>query len=253
VLGVTPGSADAANSEATDIHTGSDTSSCDREESFASFEATPGNTSVKTNNPASPASVDSLFGLTKGSPPSLGLGSPFVAGSPLSLSALGDFSDLLIDEDGFEAISPLPALTAASTAPQLGTGTMTVFRSPSRGVTSSAWATGQTPTSPGSNAGTPPRRYNEPYTSTIFSPLPLVGALAAQRLTAEDLRVMADLGSPPRLTLTQSELVATDGASKVIVHIALAYRHADRWLPPTFHHGVLQSLLPAHFNLRCFA
>jgi len=215
VFDVTPGSTDAANSEATDIHTGSDTSSGNEEESLASFEATPCDTSVEANNPVSPTSVDSLFKLTPGSPPSLGLGSPFAAGSPLNLSALGDFSDLLLDDDAFEAISPLPALTAASAAPQLGTMTLAIFQSPPRSVAASAWTFGQLPTRASSNASTPPRGNNEPYTNMIFSPLPLVGTLAAQRLPAEDLRVMADLGSAPRLALTQPDLIATDGASYI--------------------------------------
>ncbi len=217
---VSPPSTDSANSKAAVIRSGSDTSSSDEEESLPSPGVTPCDTPAKTFSTASPTSSDSgsyeeedvltstdaepgnkstraftatspasslnsLFSMTPGSPPSLGLGSPFAAGSPLSLSALDNFDDLLIDEDGFEAISPLPALTAAASPPRLGTTTLAVYHSPPRGITPTTWATGQTPTSPGSNAGTLPRRHNEPSMEMIFSPLPLVGSLAAQRLPAD--------------------------------------------------------------------
>ena len=252
VLNVTPACTDSANSKVTDIHTGSDTSSCDEEELLAAFEATPGSTAANGHNAATPGSINSLFEMTPGSPPSLGLGSPFVAGSPLSLSALGNFDDLLMDEDGFEAISPLPELTAVSTSPRLGTGTMTVFCSPLRGLptTTTTWTVGQMPTSSGSNAGTPPRRKNEPYVETIFSPLPLVGALAAQRLPADDLHVVADLGSPPWLALTQSDLVAVDGACNVrSLAFALAERHVDCLPFAAVHDGALKRLFPARVHL----
>ena len=216
---VSPASTDSADSKATVIRSGSGTSSSIEEESLPSPAVTPsvnltkaanaaspgssdsgsyqeedvltstdaeaGNKSKRAFDAASPTSVDSIFDMTPGSPPSLGLGSPFAAGSPLSLSALDDFDDLLIDEDGFEAISPLPALTAAaSSPPRQGTMTLAVFQSPPHGITT-AWAIGQTPTSAGSNAGTGPRRNSETYTDTMFSPLPLVGRLAAQRLPAD--------------------------------------------------------------------
>ena len=265
---VSPASTDSTNSEATQIHSGrgsssdeeewcpspgvtpSDTrattftaaspgsvgSSSDEEEDvLTSTGAAPGNKHMRAFHAASPASLDSVFNLSPGSPPSLGLGSPFAAGSPLSLSALQNFDDLLIDDDGFEAISPLPALTAASTPTRLGTTTLAVFRSPPRGMTT-AWAIGQTPTSAVSNAGTPPQRSYAPSLDMIFSPLPLVGSLAAQRLPADG----AIPSSPLQLTAAPyaAPLEGVQAALAVREPACLAFICGPFW-----HVGLVDSIM----------
>ena len=177
--------ASSADGRATVIRLGSGSSS-DEEQSLPSPSVTPRDHPARAWDAASPGSINTIFDMLPGSPSSLGLGSPFSAGSPLSLGALGEFGDLALDADGFGPISPLPDLTTAITPPRLGTGTMMVFHAPPRGITSPAWDIGQTPASAGSDAGTPPQCAHAPCADIIFSPLPLLGSLAAQRLPAEE-------------------------------------------------------------------
>ena len=176
--------------------------------------STPFKLGAQRNNTASPYSLS-------------GMSSPLTMESPLSISDVENTVDLLLDADGVVHMTPARALVAYS-PPHNATP---LARWPSSGGTA-AWAIGHTPTKASDSGSTPPQRNDAHATVLDFSPLPLVGCLAAQRLPTDYALPAVCFESP--LLLIEAAPLARPSAGESIVCTTRMLMSARSGLTLTF-------------------